>query len=122
MLAKRRKKDRGSTERLAFIGAKNVIAVISTKMLAHASHFRDIFPEKTSIVHYDRKKCGTVNQSPRAVRKRTFAKRQIDRYDSRNKRLKGWSFLRGGGDRNLPPLRSSLCLLSDESESKVKRI
>jgi len=52
MLAKRRKKGRGSAERLARTSLKkhersfkeqgDACAIISTKMLAHASHFRDV--------------------------------------------------------------------------------
>ena len=43
-------------------------------------------------------------------------KRQIDRYDSRNKRLNEKGFQREGRDRNLPSLRS----LSDDAESDLK--
>ena len=48
-----------------------------------------------------RRKSGPKSQADRSVRKADSAGR-LDRHVRTNKRLKGWSFLRGGEDRNSP--------------------
>ena len=100
----RHRRKHARISRLAVLGIQGMLVrTYREKCSPTLRIFGMFFLKKSSTVHYDCKKDGPVNQSPQAVRKRTFAKRQIDRYDSRNKRLKEKGFQREEGDRNQNP-------------------
>ena len=86
---------------------------------SHTLVFSGCFLAKNAKLHCVRRKIGPKSQADRSVRKADSAGR-LDRDVSTNKRLKGLGFLREGGDRNPPSLRSPLLFLSGDAERNKK--